>query len=317
MNVDDRIAALQGSLALQRRCAAAADGAITCWREESRLVLLDLQGFAEGAALEELPNLARTMSDPGVASSFIERWVRMCCMLLREEMLAQVPFRHGQSDKLITMQIATIGRVSLSLLVYEGMEAANSAPTAMFVDREIHEIVIAGKGRARRISIEEQQVTQTCEPLVAGSVMKLQGTKSTRQIEAVEGRLVILQLARVPERPALSFTVDIESGRVLRRASGDKSASRQEMALAVLGAMNRRDAVPTIARLAASDAADHLRWEAVRHALALDPVQGFAMLQEIGGSPHDRLASSARNLAESLAVAHPQLAKSEIAPCPA
>ena len=317
MHIDDRIAALQGSPALQRRCADAADGAIARWREENRAVLLDLQKFANGAALGELPNLAWTVSDPGVACSFVDRWVSVFCTLLRAEMLAQVPFRHGQSDKLVSMQIATTGRVSLSLLVYEGMEAAHGAPTAMIVDREIHEIVIAGKGQARRISIENQQTIQTCEPLFAGSVTKMQGSNSTRQIEGVDGRLVILQLSRVPERPDLSFTVDVASGRVLRRACGDKSASRQEMALAVLGAMNRRDAVPTIARLAASDAADHLRWEGVRHALALDPVQGFAALHEIGNSPYDRLAGPAKNLTDSLAATHPQLARMETAPCPA
>ncbi|ALE15865.1 hypothetical protein AMC99_00555 [Altererythrobacter epoxidivorans] len=317
MHIDDRIAALQGSPALQRRCADAADTAIARWREENQAVLLDLQKFAQGAALEELPNLAWTVSDPRVASSFVDRWVSVFCTLLREEMLAQVPFRHSQSDKLVTMQIATTDGASLSLLGYEAMEAAHSAPTAMFVDREIHEIVIAGKGQARRVSIENQQIIQTCEPLVAGSMIKLRGSKSTRQIEGVEGRLVILQLSRVPERPDLSFTVDIASGRVLRRACGNKSASRQEMALAVLGAMNRSDAAATIARLAASDAADHLRWEAVRHALALDPVQGFAALHEIGNSPHERLAGPAKNLTDSLVAAHPQLARMETAPCPA
>lgn len=317
MHIDDRIAALQGSPALQRRCADAADGAIARWREENRAILLDLQKFANGAALEELPDLGRTVSNPGVACSFVDRWVSVFCTLLRKEKLSQVPFRHGQSDKLVTMQIATTDRASLSLLVYEAMETVHSAPTAMFVDREIHEIVIAGKGQARRISIYDQQVVQTCEPLVAGSVTIMQGSNSTRQIVGVEGRLVILQLSRVPERPDLSFTVDIASGRVLRRACGDKWASRQEMALAVLGAMNRSDAAATIARLAASVAADHLRWEAVRHALALDPVQGFAALHEIGNSPHDRLAGPAKNLADSLAAAHPQLARMEAAPCPA
>ena len=218
------------------------------------------------------------------------------------------------------MQLASEGGAALSLAVYE--EKADFAPPrrAVFSDRELHELVLAGSGEASihhvlggqgaRVRIESEKRT-----LGAGSRLATVGGNSARQIGRVAGRLVMLQLTRVPDRPGLTREYAIPSGELLMQSSGDKSASQCEMAMAVLGAMERRDAAGAIADLALSGP-DHLRWEALRHTLALDSRRGMRLVEAIAGEAGDPLAEPAKLLHAELLASHPQLAESE-APCPA
>lgn len=149
----------------------------------------------------------------------------------------------------------------------------------------------------------------------AGSRLATVGGDSARQIGRVAGRLVILQLTRLPDRPGLTREYAILSGELLMQSSGDKRASQCEMAMAVLGAMDCRDAAGAIEEMARSGP-DHLRWEALRHTLALDSRRGMRLAEAIAGEADDPLAESARRLHAQLLAAHPQLADRE-APCPA
>jgi hypothetical protein len=103
---------------------------------------------------------------------------------------------------------------------------------------------------------------------------------------------------------------------LVHRASGDRHESRDEMMMALLGRMRRKDAASVLAALTRSGS-DHLRWQALRECLALDSAAGFAALGRIATDPTDDLAPEVGALRARLVKAPPQLARWEPAPCPA
>ena len=117
----------------------------------------------------------------------------------------------------------------------------------------------------------------------------------------------VLQLQRSAKKPTPTREYCLKTGALLRQTSGEKSSSQQELAMAVLAAMQRRDAAPVIAKLSETGP-DHRRWEAVRQSLGLDPVTGFEALQKIARTETDSLHEHARMVQTQLIEAHPQLA---------
>ncbi|WP_374405973.1 hypothetical protein [Pelagerythrobacter sp.] len=114
--------------------------------------------------------------------------------------------------------------------------------------------------------------------------------------------------------PSLEYR--LSDGALLHRAAGDCHESRSELMLALLGRMERRDAVPAMAALA-REGSDSLRWQALRECLALDSAAGFGELARIARDCADPLHAPARSLHADLCARHPQLAQQEAAPCPA
>lgn len=322
MQIRPEIAALRGDKATQARLRDAMDVAQSGWsaRPHVASLLSDLRLYAAGAELGSLGRLSELLGSLEHAEEFVGQWCRDFLGPLCREPLAQVPLRHHYSPSFATMQLAREGAAALSLAVYE--EKVDCAPprSAVFSDRELRELVLAGSGEASihhvrvgheaRVRIESEKRT-----LGAGSRLETVGGDSVRQIERVAGRLVMLQLTHVAEQPGLTREYAIPSGKLLMQSSGDKRSSQCEMAMAVLGAMERRDAAGAIADLAHSGP-DHLRWEALRHTLALDSRRGMRLAEAIAGEAGDPLAEPARQLHAQLLAAHPQLAESE-ASCPA
>lgn len=281
-------------------------------------MLSELRCYAAGAELGSLARLSEILGSIEPANEFVGQWCRDFLGPLRHNPLAQVPLRHHYGQGFATMQLASEGGAALSLAVYEKKADFAPARSAVFSDRELHELVLAGSGEASthhvlgghevRVHIESEG-----RALGAGSRLATLGGHAARQIGQVAGQMVILQLTRVPDRPGLTREYAIPSGELLMQSSGDKRASQCEMAMAVLGAMERRDAAGAIAEMAQSGP-DHLRWEALRHTLALDSGRGMRRLERIASEAGDPLAEPARRLHAELLASHPQLAESE-APC--
>jgi hypothetical protein len=101
---------------------------------------------------------------------------------------------------------------------------------------------------------------------------------------------------------------------LIKSASGDKTASRDMLALGVLGALAYSPSLDAMERTARDDdRAPDLRWEAVRQSLALDPARGFAMLNRLAERASDELREPAKRLRHQLLVAYPQLAAKDAA----
>ncbi|MEL6878286.1 MAG: hypothetical protein AAGL68_09340 [Pseudomonadota bacterium] len=217
------------------------------------------------------------------------------------------------------------GNVTLSLLAYEERADVVEPSSVLFADRDVSEIVLAGEahGLAHRITGLENGCAQidTAKVIYApGSRMVMHAGAQNRQIVSVEGAMLVLQLIRSPDRPSPTREYSLEDGRLLHQASGNKRASQHFLALDVLGAMERHDAVSAMVELALSvdDEAD-LRWEAVRQTLALDTAAGLSLLRELSRRDTDLLSAPAASLQQSLIAANAQLAQlsKEVATCPA
>lgn len=323
MQIAPEIAALRSDKPAQRQLRQIMEAAHSEWRAPSEVgeVLADLARFAAGEPLSRLGAMGRLMRGPGAAQGFVKDWCRAFLQVLARVPLAQVPLRHHHRAGYSWMQLASHGGATLSLAVYEELADPPPARSAVFSDREQHELVLAGRASAicHRIvatTPDHAHIASEARALAAGDVMTCAGEQAARRIEAVEGRLVLLQLTRVPEAPGLTREYALPSGVLLKQSSGDKRTSQREMAMAVLVALDRHDAAQAIA-LHANAGPEHLRWEALRHTLALDARAGSALLARIARSPNDPLAAPALELQAQLQAAYPPFALLKESPCPA
>ena len=324
MHIDPAIAALQADPAAQRRAQAALEEARDGWRSgAAAAVLAQLAHYGDGAPIADCPALDDLFAAQGAADQLVTRLVQSMQSRLRAYPLGQVPLRHQYSGGIATLQLAEAGRATLSLITYEHhpeLDRTNPA-TVCFADGERHEFVLAGSGRAQLFEMIEDRGTSAvidCEQrsLAAGDTLALSGPRVAKQIVGVAGRLSILRLARCGEDAVPSREFRIADGALVHRASGKRSESREELAMALLARMGRSDAAPAIADVTRSGS-DHLRWQALRSLLTLDTARGFAELSNIARDPADGLSSAASALRAQLIEAHPQLANMEDIACPA
>lgn len=313
MRIDEKLQALRGNRALQRQIQQRMDQALERWRGDPEVapLLAQLDEYGAGASLDSLPALALALRSPDAARHLADGWCAAMVPELRREPLAQIPFRHSGADGFTASQLASSGGASLSLLAYEERAAAGEPASASFVDCDQHEIVLSGRARGwhHRIIAEGtggQRIVSSGASWRPGDCIAIEGGDQTRQIIAVDGHCCLLRLVRVMPDPAPTRELALADGRLLHLACGDKAVSQAEMALAVLGALGRRDAVPAITALAHAGPA-HLRWEAARHALALDPLAGMDLLGDLAEAHGDELAPSARALRAQLVTRYPQL----------
>ena len=282
-------------------------------RPDVARVLADCEALAQGADVRTCRDL-RALTERHAAKRFALGWVAAMLRAWRSQPLSQVPFRHGYADGRGVLQLHRIGRVTVSLVLVEP-PAANAPATVAFTDCARCEIVLAGSGRA----VDYRMVSD--RPPRARSIDLQPGrrifcnARRSRAIVALDTPLVALRIARDPHRPCPTQEVAIETGRIVHRASPSASDGRAELAAALLGAMGRADAAPTLAQYARDRAgtcgqsAAGARWEALRHALALDTATGLAALCEIAHSESDPLHAPAEALSHRLHASYPQLVR--------
>lgn len=316
MRIDPQIAELRHEPALQRGAQDTIRSAVQAWKSLPAMtpVLQQFSRYAAGDALEALGDLHALVRSACAASEFIETWSTIHVEALRTAPLAQFPYRHSYASGLATMQLLSEHGASLALAIYEQHANPVDPASAIFSDREQHEIVVAGQAHGICSAQSEPGGKVISAPITAerGDILSLDCSREVRQWVTVSGRLVLLQLSRTPEHPKATREVRLSDGALLLQSDGDKRASQSSMAIAVLGALGREDAVPAMEGLTHSGPA-HLRWEAVRQMLVLDPFRGIAALDRLASNPSDGLAAPAAELADRLRAQYPTLRKGKAA----
>ena len=316
MRVDPAIAAMRGDRMPQRRAQAAMVVAADAWRAEARVapILADLVRYGSGAELAACPSLARLFDSGTEGARFAGRFCAVYSASLMDQPFGQLPFRHGFDGALSTLLLARAGNAQLALTALEPGDY--HAASVTFSDAVRHDAVVAGEAwaRATRRSPDgllvhrEIRVEPECR-------LTLDLSHEALFVSRVERRLVTLRLHRAAAEPDTMREYRLADGALLQQAAGAIRHSRQEMMLALLGRMKRREAAPLMAEIAVRQGPDSLRWEALREALALDTAQGFAALCRLARSPLDPLAVPAGGLRAQLIEAHPRLRAFEEARC--
>ena len=280
----------------------------------------DLVRYAAGAELADCSALGLLVSDHRSAHRFANSLFGRIIAVLRDRALAEAPFRFQVSQGLATIRLLAANRATLNLVAYEPLGTDHAPDTALFADREAHEIIVSGQGTgweleraaSSRVQIHKRQWSE-------GDTITTQTATEARQILLVTRSLLILQLVREPAKPRPTCLVQISSGEVLQTASGDKSASQAVMALGVLGAMKAEQSCEAICATVLNREEDvEVRWEAARQLLGLDAKAGLTVLTRLFQLSDDPLSAPAKALRTQLMAANPELATvmKELVSCP-
>lgn len=131
--------------------------------------------------------------------------------------------------------------------------------------------------------------------LTDGMVCRIDGRRHAHLISGATGDVALLTFAT--RGGGLTREYDRATGTLLRTATSDDAASRTRLLLTMLRVDGRADAGAHFAA-ATHDPAFHLRWDAMREWLALDPRAAAPRLRAMASDdPHDEVrAAAARTL---------------------
>lgn len=314
MRIDPALAALRRDPAPQHLAQEALVACRDSWREGQLVarVLAELGAYGHEAALAECPALAALLDCRDHARAVLDGLFEPMSRALRAHPLGHVPLRHQYSSGIGVIQLATAGAATLSLVLYEHHPGRPDARTVCFTSDERHELCLEGAAEGRVLTLLAQEhggarLACASRRIVAGDRFAFTDGSQTKIVDRPTASLVILRLSRSKAIPGPAREFRIDTGALVHLASGDRAESRDEMAIAVLGAMGRSDALPLLAAVA-RQGTDHLRWQALCQALALDTAAGFALLGDLAGDPADTLAAPAGALRTSLIGRYPELA---------
>lgn len=278
-------------------------------RPEIERAAAELAHYASGADLEQCPALGALICDHSTARGFADTLFAQVLPALVSVSLGEAPFRFRNSRGLSTIQLLEAGGAKLCLTAYEPLEPEAAPRSALFADREAHEIVVSGaaEGLVHQLDAKGAPRSEACA-WQAGDTIRVRAETEARQVLRVTRSLTLLQLTREPQHPAPTREVSLDTGETVRSASGDKSASQAVMALGVLGALREYEALSVMEQTARNPKEDaEVRWEAVRQTLGLGPVRGLDLLADLASAPGDPLAPPASVLREQLLSAQPEL----------
>ncbi|GAA4644251.1 hypothetical protein GCM10023115_22110 [Pontixanthobacter gangjinensis] len=317
MEIHPTIAALRGNLAAQRRAQFSLESVKAEWLAgHSDILGRPLEKYGQGADLGECKALDGVFQQKVARKPLIDGLMSRMGHAIARTPLGQIPFRHQYRSGVGVLQIATAGRANLSLLLYEA-KAGPAAQSIYFTDSECTEIVLIGSGRGRLFEIVSTNhagavLSERQLDFQSGEVISYTGNKTTKLVETVPGSMLVLRLTRSPVVPEESREYRLADGALVHCASGNRAESRQEMIVALLGAMKRGEAVPTIADKCI-EGTPHLRWQAIRQMLALDTARGFEVLCAVAAAPTDDLNAPAAALKAQLLKSYPVLSEMESA----
>ncbi|MDY7099501.1 MAG: hypothetical protein SXU28_15310 [Pseudomonadota bacterium] len=314
MKVPPEIAALRAEGGSQQPLAASHEkamrDALARWhnRPEIAALLSEVQGFGSGAPIEECGHLHSLTRQHDLASDFVRSFNADMLSQLRHTPLGEVPLRFKSSRGFSTLQIVQAGRATLSLVAYEPSNGVALPSSAVFADRASREMIIAGEASAISHRRRDDDILTEPLALTAGCRISCKPMAEARQIVSVKRSLLMVQLTREPQSPKPTQEISLETGQILKQASGDKSASQAAMALSVLGTLSDNRAVRIFVTTACNLREDgNVRWEAARQALASDSVAGIRLLDRLAADECDPLAGAARDLRDRLLDGHPSL----------
>ena len=312
MFVRDELKALRGDDREARTHRVAMEEALEDCRREPRLaaVLEELLRYGEGGDFAHCPALVALFEHTGAARDLLRPLIGRLTALHRAYPLAQLAFRHRSQAGAHVLQIAARGHATLSL-VLQDQDAGAEHIIATFADADQREVVLTGKANACLFEIVAEErdrviLNSVRTELQSGARMKCTGPRQSRLIKPSHDSLLTLRLARTAGRPRPTRRIDVRSGRIVHRASGNAADSRAELAMLLLGRMGRDDALPVLAaRTRTGDA--QLRWQALRQCLALDAAAGLPLLERIAKDHADPLYQAARALLAQLQRERPSL----------
>lgn len=328
MRIDPQIAKLRHDPAPLLAGAVLTGAAARDWRADWAMVLDELAPFGGGAGLGECPGLAELFDpDASTATNFADEALARMITALRDAPLAPVAWRHFTNGVLHSLVLALAGRGSLSLALLDGAAWTSARDPrgerlVSFQPGEMHVRVLAGGGAARILrnrSDDPRAARIEADPLTLqpGAVYRLDGAREALAIDRIDGALVTLRLHCKPAGASVARQYEIASGALVHQAAGVQDDSRAELAMALLRAMDRRDAAPSFVALARTGE-PAARWQALRECLSLDGAAGLAELCRVSESPADPLAGPARALLETLCARDPAFARArEELLCPA
>lgn len=310
MKVQPEIEALRSDPASQRRCSEAMKASLAAWYDLPEVVGIrsDLAAYSSSGDLDDCGGLRALMSDHSAAQHFVATVCGQFIKTLCEEPLAEVPFRRSSGEGFSRVQLMQSGGAVLSICAFEPDAWAGEPETVQFVDCSAHEIVIAGSAHGRFYERDRGTMKHMDCHWHPGDQIVRRPNLDARHVLRVEQSLLTLQLTRVSQQPGPSCEYQLSDGALVRMSSGDKRASEQVMALAVLGAIGAEDTAEPIAEFARNCGHDaDARWEACRQLLALDTQAGFALIYELSRRSDDPIADPSRSLCARLAETHPAL----------
>jgi hypothetical protein len=291
--------------------------ALGAWRVEPVVapVLAAMKRFGAGVPLDRCNALAQLFEGPAArAQAFADSLVAAGLAALDGHPLGQLPLRHGDRDAAPLLVLAETGGATLALAAYDGVPlAALPRPrTARFRPAETWSRVLAGTGAADHVQRGEGQAEGA--PLETRRVILSPGTthycfgpREMVDMRQVDGAMVALRLERRLDEHGPVREYALADGALVHQASARRDESRDELVVALLGRMERIDAVPQMARVALGGGGDALRWQALREVIALDVLAGVELLAQVAADPEDSLAAQARSLLTALIEARPDL----------
>ncbi len=319
MRVHPAISALQRDPSLQRRSHCVARAALGQWASCDGLTELrrELAQYDQGDGLNALPHLRELFADHLGAVEFVRGFCATFIDALRTEPLCEVPLRHGSSTGFSRLQLLQSGGTLMTLCAYEPLAQSRTPTVAQFVDSDVVETVIAGAVDGLFHTLDSAQkgvptITSHAARWRAGDRIDRRAGHDTRHFVHVHKTALVLQLSRTPSNPRPTFEHRVSDGALIHQISGDKRASEQVMALAVLGAMDHRAGLGAMVNFARESANDpDARWEGVRQILAMDTACGLSLLAELSNHVGDPLHAPAVATCNQLMIANPQLRRYE------
>ena len=281
--------------------------AVARWRGQklTREIASDLSHYAAGLPLAECKTIGGLLGDHMLALEWVAQWYTPLLFAYRQDDLGEAPFRANCTEACATVQLLASGNATLNLTAYGPIESPRTPQSALLVDRESVELLLEGEVHAllqhkaernlRKSRLQSAEIT-----LRAGETISLSRDSARHFIQSNRSCLV-LQLARSAKVPRPTRKVRLADGQVLKSASGDKQASRDLMALAVLGVADDERSAQLFSDIALDTARDpEVRWEAVRQLLAKDVVAGIRLIDQLSGSSCEVLSGAAKSLNRQL-----------------
>lgn len=295
--------------------------ALAGWRAgaEGRALLAGFAAFAAGAPLSSQPGLAALFDGSARVGDAVGGLVAALLPALAAAPFGQVPLRHHVGPAATTLMLAREREASLTLFALDGagLAAAGPAASVSFAPAEEWDAVLAGSGSGRLVELAGAgNLRPQALRFAPGLALGRDAAREALLVDRAAGTLLFLRLRRVTALNAPVREFALEGGALLHQSEPSATESRHEIAVALLGAMGRKDAAPTLAAIAADRGhGDMLRWQALRQCLALDTLAGFRALARLACEADDCLAAPAGALRAQLIERHPVLAGIE--PCPA
>lgn len=271
----------------------------------------ELRAFSDGKPLPNLPQLSALFCPhASAADDLLSGLVTALAAGLRDAPDREVPLRHFFNDEIALLIFLRSGSALLSVQAVQ-RRAVGLPVAGVFSPVEMYEHVLAGCGQVVRLDRSEDggnaMIGQTALDVCGGTVMACIGSRQATVIARVDQPLLMLRLQRAQPGCEPAQLVDLHSGQVVQQAASNLADTRLELAAAVLGQMERRDAAPGLAAAALGLRSPAARWQALRAALALDSRAGFSALSALAGGGDDPLTVPAQELQAQLLSAWPQL----------